>query len=468
MRTFIRSDGKSERFWHVERKGQQAVLTSGQAGGKARTQTRKFRDDFSARFECDELIAEKLAAGYVETTGMGEVSPLRRALEAALVADPDDRGSHMAYADWLAEQGDPRGEFISVQLALEDPRLPAGQRKKLQQRERALLRAHRADWLGPLAPLAGHGLLVQFARGWIDRVAVDFLTRPLASLLAWEPRLRLVRRLSVSYAADRFDEAEEEFAQEPPEPWEEGDGAVDLLARSPYLDNVRVLALGEVYYFAENDSEPSWYSREHLLFLGYTVLEWVAKMTRLEELYLAGTVSSWVKDLFQSKSLTHLRVLQLYHADEYPLKELAGNDALARLTHLSLRPCALDEYDDEARPLIALKDVRPLLKSPHLASLTHLRIQQTALGDRGCSAIARSGILKRLKFLDLARGSITDKGAHTLARCPDLRNLQVLDVSYNALTEGGVQALRAAGITVRAEDQHDEDDTHYLYEGEME
>ena len=39
-------------------------------------------------------------------------------LEAALAANPDDRASYRAYADWLTERGDPQGEAIA--LALKD------------------------------------------------------------------------------------------------------------------------------------------------------------------------------------------------------------------------------------------------------------------------------------------------------------------------------------------------------------
>src|SRR5215469_1293480 len=76
---------------------------------------------------------------------------LRDALEAALVEDPDDLATHRAYADYLQEQGDPRGEFIQVQLALEDPTRSAAERKTLQQREAKLLKAHQAEWLGDFA-----------------------------------------------------------------------------------------------------------------------------------------------------------------------------------------------------------------------------------------------------------------------------------------------------------------------------
>src|SRR3954452_23543247 len=77
---------------------------------------------------------------------------LRQALEDALAADPDDRAAHMAYADLLSEQGDPRGEYIQTQLALENPGLPEEARRCLRQREEELFATHGRGWLGGLAP----------------------------------------------------------------------------------------------------------------------------------------------------------------------------------------------------------------------------------------------------------------------------------------------------------------------------
>src|SRR5438093_1334944 len=70
----------------------------------------------------------------------------------AILDDPDDLASYAAYADWLAEQGAPRGEFMQVQLALEQEGRPARERARLKKREAELLAAHQAEWLGPLAP----------------------------------------------------------------------------------------------------------------------------------------------------------------------------------------------------------------------------------------------------------------------------------------------------------------------------
>src|SRR5579884_2555633 len=80
------------------------------------------------------------------------MSQLRAALEAALAESPDDRATWAAYADHLTESGDPRGEFIAVQLALEEQQRPAAERKKLKAREKRILAKHERDWLGELAP----------------------------------------------------------------------------------------------------------------------------------------------------------------------------------------------------------------------------------------------------------------------------------------------------------------------------
>jgi uncharacterized protein (TIGR02996 family) len=42
-------------------------------------------------------------------------------LLADVLARPQDDGPRLVLADWLAEQGDPRGELISLQIALATP-----------------------------------------------------------------------------------------------------------------------------------------------------------------------------------------------------------------------------------------------------------------------------------------------------------------------------------------------------------
>src|SRR6516162_8766171 len=105
------------------------------------------------------------------------MSDTRAALEEAIADNFDDVAAHAAYADYLREQGDPRGEFIQVQLALEDPKRPAAERSRLQKREADLLSKHARAWLGDVGRfLVGDWSgpdkpwQYQFARGWLDHV----------------------------------------------------------------------------------------------------------------------------------------------------------------------------------------------------------------------------------------------------------------------------------------------------------
>jgi uncharacterized protein (TIGR02996 family) len=381
----------------------------------------------------------------------------RQALEEALVDNPDDRAAHAAYADLLMEAGEPRGEFIQVQLALEGPNCPPHERQRLQQREQELLAAHQRDWLGEL-PLTGAD--VRFARGWLDRTATQDLDEPLATALAHAPQIRLLREMVIE--GDHYIKAPSRSDSWGPalrRHWQ----ATDILARSPYLGNVRVLRLGEM---VEDDSEDCPYYDSH--WETPAAPDLVARMPRLEELYLL-TKRYEPARLFGLWTLHQLRILQVYHLEErYPLEVLADNPHLGNLTHLLLHPHG---YADPDAPFLDLAGVRAVLRSPHLRSLTHLQVRLCDMGDEGCREIVDSGILKRLKRLDLRHGCITDDGARLLADCPDLRRLELLDVNRNGLTAAGIEALEATGIKVRCRNQLSPGElarSEYLEEGDFE
>src|SRR5262249_31074385 len=154
-----------------------------------------------ARKAHDKLVAEKLGKGYIETTAgppSPSPTPLQRSLEEALVESPDDLAAHAAYADYLTEQGDPRGEFIQVQLALEDHGRPAEEGRRLRDRETELLRRHAREWLGDLGRfLCGDWsgedkpYHYRFARGWLDLVRVLPFPGAVIAALARCPQARL-------------------------------------------------------------------------------------------------------------------------------------------------------------------------------------------------------------------------------------------------------------------------------------
>jgi uncharacterized protein (TIGR02996 family) len=81
----------------------------------------------------------------------------RRALMAAIIANPDEDTPRLAFADWLQEHGDKhdraRAEFIRLQI--EAFPLPKGDesRAKLEKQAAALAKKYAKHWLGPIAGL---------------------------------------------------------------------------------------------------------------------------------------------------------------------------------------------------------------------------------------------------------------------------------------------------------------------------
>jgi uncharacterized protein (TIGR02996 family) len=422
---------------------------------------------------------------------------LRDALEAALVDNPDDRAAHMAYADCLQEQGAPRGEFIQVQLALEDESRSAEERRRLQQREVELLAAHEKEWLGELAPLLlgtpdqqralfapemrdpdrldyttedmhfRHG----WARGWLDRFECDNITVEMARTLGRAPIARLLRALVC-----RGDEYAANFRYQPGPDIPHAHGGFrpcEVLAHYSTIHNVRIFQYGD-----EVDTEENSY---HAGTKFDQLAPLVERMPRLEELYIFGHIYSPEEGLadlgrlLSSWTLANLRVFQYYHGLAYPLEALAANPFLGRLTHLLCFPHSFAaEYDLETRQFgntaIGRAGVRAVVTSPHLTSLTHLQLRCCDGGDGMIEDVVGSGVLKRLKMLDLRHGHVTDQGARLLASCPDARNLEVLDLVNNRLTNEGVAALHAAGIRVRDERQQTPpyDNDAILYCGDTE
>jgi uncharacterized protein (TIGR02996 family) len=476
MRTFIYSDEKSHKFWNIELHGDSFTVTFGRQGTAGQTKTKKCKDEAAAEKEHDKLIKEKLGKGYEETTraaaapaaAPSPATPLQEALEQALMENPDDLASHMAYADYLQEQNDPRGEFIQVQLALEDESKTAKERKELQKREKKLLDKHEEEWLGELAPFllapkpkkGSYGEPTyqhQFRRGWLDTVEAQNYPLAFARALAHAPQCRLLRCLFMGEADDepgKYEIGDDPIPEHCYQP------ALYALQRSPYVGNIHVFRAGdpvdddERYFNCHMDGAP--------------VIGLVKKMPKLEELYLL-TQGLDTDQLFGLRTLTNLRILQVYHMNHYPLQKLAKNAAFANLTHLLCHPHAL--ADDE--PYIRMPQLKAIVRSETLPKLTHLRLRMSDFGDKGCEEIVDSGILERLKVLDMRNNCISDEGARILAECPDLTNLELLDLDRNCMTRVGIQHLKATRIKVVARDQWDpaqidSDEREWLWEGDGE
>jgi uncharacterized protein (TIGR02996 family) len=474
MRTFQHSDGQSYKFWHIEVKGSSFTITYGKIGVAGQALTKDFADADTAQTEAEVLIREKLSKGYIETTPKPPSSK-EEAFERALADDPNDLATAGVYGDYLAEKGDPRGEFMLVQIALEDESRSPADRSELKKREASLLKKHEKEWLGPLAavtvdaklpPSVGH----RFARGWLSRLEFHHLTVAQARALAQSPQARLLRELVVErleYEApvgtkQQYVHSYFEPGPDVPSDLDEfGAPGVHALCRCPQLTVVRSFQFGEL--LAEGEEQETYFNCHTSGELAHHLVQ---LMPNLEELYLLARRVDANK-LF-ILPLLRLRVLQLYHSDSYPLDKLAANPSLTNLTTLRCHPHALEFSDSGEGAYIRLPHLQAICRSPHMNAVTHLQLRLTNFGDDGAKEIVESGILKRLKVLDLHGGCITDEGARRLADCPDLKHLDYLDLSRNAMTKAGEQAITATGVKCVVGFQHGGAPEEYLYEGDME
>ncbi len=382
------------------------------------------------------------------------MSSLRAALEEAIASNFDDRAAHAAYADYLQEQGDPRGELIGVQLALEDANLPAPERRRLQEREKELLAAHLPGWLGDVAPVllsesyeenafgleyAGRAGTFRFDRGWLTSLEMDYCNTAFARGLGRCPTIRMLQRFGIEQA--EYEEVEAGLLY-------------PALAELQTLAGLRHFRLGP--------------TKDHCHISGAGVSAAVARMPLLEELYFYAHNVDLAKVF--ALPLPRLRVLHVYHMEAYPLEVLADNPTLGSLDVLECYPHAL--LPEHHRAYIQPENFVPLVQSPYLRGLTQLRVNQSEIGDVGVRALVDSGMLRRLRVLNLDNGCVTDAGARLLADCPDLGRLEHLSIRGNLLTEEGVRALQAAGVSLQAERQFDaedvQEDKEYLWEGDME
>ena len=391
--------------------------------------------------------------------------PEAAAFEAGLLDHPHDIARWSAYSDYLTEQGDPRGEFMRVQLALEDESLSAADRKKLKAAEAELLAAHEREWLGPLAeftvkddwsvrPPVTH----VFERGWLRRVEFEELCVDHARALVACPGAQFLRELVIHTMTlgDLY-----EPGPDVPEGTDQLDAKLHVLAAGPFLRAVRAFHLGSPATLGEN-----YFFSGH--FFGAAAHLVVRQMPRVERLELhAYDVDTAAVFAMPMPELRHLSVMLV---SRYPLELLAANPSVSKLESLQCQPCGRDPG-----ACIRLEHLQAICRSPYLKQLTTLCLRLTDFGDAGVRELIDSDALARLRVLDLRGGCVTDAGARLLAVSPHLRGLTFLNLGRNALTDAGVAMLQATGVNVHCGDQHTDtvvDLEHhipdYLYDGDTE
>ncbi len=382
---------------------------------------------------------------------------------AEIRENPDDPAGYAVFADWLEEKGDPRGEFMNIQLQLEDEKLKTPARKKLQEQEKSLLKKHQREWLGDLAPFLidqqgkdtisyqrGPVYSFEFQRGFPAYIKVRFLLPDFCKVLKRSPLSDEMTRLHIGHIPDG-DELSDEFELDA-ESWSE----------NRCFDALSGCTFARLRHFEVSRDDGQSYAE------GSGVHRLISRMPQLESLHLeARNVDAGA--VFKAR-LPNLKSLNIHHLRDYPMQLLARNKSLAQLKTLSCHPHALDD-DDE--PYIQLNDLKAICRAKQLTSLENLSLYCTTVGDEGIDELLKSGLLARLTTLDLSNGCITDSGAEQLLNAA-LTKLNSMGLNSNYISPGMVKKLKAAYGSVQSSHQYtgnprdDDDFPEYLYMGDME
>ena len=349
----------------------------------------------------------------------------------AILAAPDDDAPRLVFADWLQARGDPRGELITVQCALENDELPWPERQRLQARERAVLnREHAKVLTEPLRSVRdGH---YTFRRGFAHH----------ARFPGHQP-LRLGELHELAPLLRHFHIVGPLFSELNRADWVEGlqleYGLFDMTAVVRELELPRLKRLRLPW--------ADWEDPEYLAFIGglnrpleYLSLDFDQRTTPAHLAALArgiaGRQGLRALRLEGARGIGRLQVngleaLELVRCDvkRADLLAMAANLVTLELTENDLR-----HHHDPRVDVVELLEAAPKLKV--------LRLEGVALDDEALVRLSKSPHAARLRQLTLARNRITDYGALTLMGSGALDGLRYLNVDVNELTPKMQKALR--------------------------
>jgi uncharacterized protein (TIGR02996 family) len=352
-------------------------------------------------------------------------------LEALIAKAPDDVGNYNVYADWLIQQGDPRGELINAQLKYETA-TAAADRSALEDRIGELHAKHDAEWLGELATQK-QGFTVTWRRGFLHEVtlgdddAADIAFQDLYAKLRPLPVAQLFR--AITFAA---------FQDDDQPTWDSGvtamvEHGVPATLRKVVFDRGSYWDISGTYL---NVLEPLYAlapDLEHLeINLGNMELGTInLPNLRHFEVWTGGFTSDNMKAVV---------------AATWP-----------KLETLLLRFGGSEDYGANT----TVEDVLPLLAANGIPNVRHLALANSPFIDALIPHLAKSPLLKQITKLDLSLGEMSDAGATAIVEhAAAFKHLESLNVHRNYLSEASVTALKGVVANVDGGGQEDPDDDY--------
>ena len=452
LRRLEYSDGKSNKFYEVEVAGTSCTVRYGRIGTDGREKTTPCGSEAGATREAERLIRSKVKKGYVEVSAdaaEAEEEPVdespKAALERKLAASPSDYDSWLVYADMLSNEGDPRGEYVSLGVAL-DKAIAAKQDdevERLRLREWDMLRANAKAWFGKTVsdddwrecfawePQMGFW---KWIRVWLDydHKHVD-IPKLLAHALSLDSA-KFVRNIELGL------------------PNAEGNAdysaCIKAIVKAGKLPSLRRLTIGD---FDRDESEISW------VHVGNVNRLWKT-LTALETLTLRGADI----DLGTPKSDT-LRWLVM---ETGGLPRQAG-ESLARAKLPALEHLEVWFGSPYYGANCSVQQVRGILANASFAKLEYLGLRNADFADDIASEVARADLPAGLETLDLSMGTMTDKGAKALIKAKDkLKGLKRLNLDDNGISAKLCERLKKALPNASTNSQKSGEDANYVSVGE--
>jgi uncharacterized protein (TIGR02996 family) len=326
--------------------------------------------------------------------------------ELAIAHDPDNIPAISAFADFLMEQNDPRGEYIRLQLALEDRNQPISTLEAMRRDARDLWIRYEREWLGPLYPYAHpvtQGVIepsepnldITYRYGAIHEVHIERASRELMKALVSCPIAAWTESINIQSCE------------------------IGSLLRLGQFISLRNLSIGGGIQETITGS----------------LIRKMSRLPRLESIHLTANTlrvsAFWGTDWLRLRRLS----LSISELSGIQRPEKIGSFLLLEAISL-LGQCWPGSWQD----FFAAKNF-PLLRK------LSLQIGPD-FGDVGLNALLSSPVFSQLLELELLGCGITDEGAEALSRHPHTPRLSVLRLDHNHISPLGSAALEVVGIVV--------------------
>lgn len=431
MARYETGTGKDKRFWEIIVSGDEFYTRHGRVGGDGKVGTRKqFASPAEAGSAADKSVKAKVKQGYKRVDEVVGEHARNPDLEAAIAVDPYDDGGYLVYADWLQEQGDPRGGLASLQQARAGS--PDGSRRQgdlaieeegfARKHRNALLPARLRKFLGqPWGK--GRGCALEWRGGFVHQARVErhsdrspHTLRELIQLLLAHPSCRLVAELALGAPG-----VSRPFDYEP---------AVDAVGEAAPLA-LRALHIGDF------DTASIPLDASHAGSLAA-----LARVPRLERLTLhVGSTGPLASD-----DVPGLRYLAITTAS-------LDADMLAGLQSASW-PVLEGLVIDVAAMAMTPGDLADSLAGVRVPVLRALSLRGTTITAEMVPVLTEASWWSGLEKVDLSGGSLDDSHVDLLlGQGEALKHLVRLDLSRNFLSDEGVKAVAGLCRHVNTADQ---------------